>query len=109
MPMAQIQSASGATRRGRRLLSLRVKRMNSVHAAVVAGRGEPGHLAKRRREGAGLTEAQRQPDIGHRSCARFQQALAMFDAAAGVIAMRRHAEGLLERAAEVIGTQVSKL
>jgi hypothetical protein len=37
-------------------------------AAVIRGRGQPGRLAKRRGKRAGLAEADRQSDIGHRGC-----------------------------------------
>ena len=73
----------------------------SCEAAVICGRRQPGRPAKRRGERACLAEAQRQSDIGHRWRRLGQQHLGVLDAALVVIAMRRHAEGLLERPAKV--------
>ena len=58
-------------------------------AAVIAGGREPGRLAEGGGERARLTEAKRQADIRHRMDALRQHDLAMLDARAGVIAVRR--------------------
>src|SRR5262245_49214854 len=74
----------------------------SGEASVIRRRGQPGRLAKRRRERAGLAEADRQSDIGHRWLWLGQQHLGPLDPAIVVISVRRQSEGLLERPTEVV-------
>ncbi len=74
-------------------------------ASVICGRRETGAPAERSAERAGLAETDRQPDIGDRGLRRGQQDLGVLDAPLVVIAMRRQAEGLLERTAEIVGAQ----
>ena len=66
---------------------------------------EPGVLAERRRKGAGLAKAQIDPDLRHRHRGIGQQRLGLLDAQAAHVAVRRQAEGLLERPHEMKGAQ----
>src|SRR5712671_2723761 len=74
-----------------------------AEAALIAARRLSGDLAERGSERARLAEAEGEPDLGDRVPARGQHDLGLLDAASGVIAMRWHAERLLEGAAEIIG------
>src|SRR6202040_3075912 len=65
-----------------------------------------GRLAERRRQRARLTEAERQRDFGHRQRALGQHCLGALDATIHVISVRRHAERLLEGAAEMVRTEL---
>src|SRR5215813_5993933 len=75
---------------------------------MVAAWGKPGHLAKRGRERACLAKAQAQADIGDRECKSPQQNLGALNSAMRMIPVRRHAERLLERAAEMVRAQPHK-
>src|SRR3984957_15021396 len=80
----------------------------SFEPAPIDARRHARVLAERRREGARLREADREPDLRHAPVAG-QQGLGALDAPAGEIAQRRHAEGLLEDAREVERAQLRDL
>src|SRR3984893_10891672 len=80
-----------------------------AQAPVIGGRGQPGRLAKSGGERACLAESYGKSDIGHRRSWLCQQRLGAFDAPAGMVAMRRRAEGLLERSTEIVRAQADPL
>src|SRR3984893_5043664 len=80
-----------------------------AQAPVIGGRGQPGRLAKSGGERACLAESYGKSDIGHRRSWLCQQRLSAFDAPAGMVAMRRRAEGLLERPTEIVRAPADQL
>src|SRR5882757_8847184 len=81
----------------------------SPKAPVIGGRREPGRLAEGGGERARFAEADGQADIGYRGRRPRQHLLRALDPTAGVITMRRHAEGLLEGPAEIERAEASQL
>src|SRR4029077_8455462 len=77
--------------------------------SVIGGRRKTGRLAKGGGKGARLAEANRQSDLGHRRSRPGEQRLGAIDAPAGVVAVRRYAERLLEGPAEMVGAQAYEL
>src|SRR3954471_24348606 len=80
----------------------------SSQAALISGWRLPGRLAERGGERAGLAESDRQADIGYRQLRLGQERLGLLDASAVVIPVGRHPQRLLERPAEIIGTQANE-
>src|SRR5262245_45252762 len=78
-------------------------------AAAVLGWRFADDFAERRGKCARLPEAHVESDFRHRQVALCQQALGAFDATAGEIAMRRHAERLLERTREMVRAELHQL
>ena len=77
--------------------------------ALVGARGEPGRLAEGRRERTGLAVTNGQSDVGHRVRSGGEKLLGVLHPAIGVVAVRRNAERLLERPAEVVGAEPHQL
>ena len=75
---------------------------------MIPGRRLPGRFAERGRERTRLAKPDRQSDLGHRELRLGQERLGVLDASAVVISVRRHPEGLLKRAAEIIRTQTNE-
>src|ERR1700692_789474 len=77
-------------------------------APAIGRRSQPGFPAKCSGERACLAESHGESDFGHRLSGLCQQALGALDTSTGMIAMRRPAKGLLERAAEMIRAQLRR-
>src|SRR5215204_642965 len=87
----------------------RNRQMPLAQASVVGGRRQARRLAERSRERARFAEAYRHADLGDRTVGFRQQGFGTLDAPTGVIAMRRHPEGFLERPAHVVRAQSDEL
>src|SRR5260370_393821 len=88
---------------------IRSLRGPSVVGSCRSGRGKAGRFGKCRAERTGLAEARGQSDLRHRERRIGQQNLRALDASAGVIAVRRHAKGLLEGPAEIVRAEPNQL
>src|SRR5262245_1264579 len=82
---------------------------SSLSRTAVAARRFAGDFAKGGRERTCFAETDIKSDFRHRQFALRQQALGAFDAPAGEISVRRHAERLFERAGKMIRAELGHL
>src|SRR5882672_818748 len=80
-----------------------------LSVAPIFGKQKHCEPAKRSREGTRLAKADLDADLCHRERRPLQQAPGAIHAAGHVVAMRRHAEGLLEGARKMIEAQIDEL
>src|SRR6202022_4358486 len=80
-----------------------------IEIATITARGLACQPMKRGGEGARLAEADLERDRGDGQLTIRQQLLGPFDSAVGVISVRRHAEGALERPGEMVRAQPRQL
>src|SRR6266851_6029277 len=78
-------------------------------APAIIGRSHAGDFAERYGERAGAAEAERHSDFRDRHRSLRQQTLGALDTAVRVEAVRRHTEGLLECAREMVGAETHEL